>query len=309
MHVLLTGANGFLGKVIANKIKDKCDLFLSSKSKSDYNCDLSICVPKFSNDFDLVIHSAGLAHIVVNEKSDSDQFYLNNIKATENLLAGIESRVLPKYFVYISSVSVYGVEFGIQIDENTELNAKDPYGQSKICAEKIILEWCDKNNVVCTILRLPIIVGENPKGNLGDLINSIEKGLFFNISGIRAQKSMVLAEDVASAILNVYKIGGIFNLTDGYHPTIKELSNLISLQYRNKINPELPNFFIKFTSYIGDFFGRLSPINTKRYKKLISTLTFDDSKARKLFGWNPTQVLNYNYKLFKIIKENNHEAF
>lgn len=302
MHVLLTGANGFLGKEIANKIKNNCDLYLSSRSNSNYNCDLSNCIPNFSSEFDLVIHSAGLAHVIVKHKSDSDQFYLNNIKAIENLLVGLESKQLPKYFVYISSVSVYGVEFGVKIDENAELKASDPYGLSKICAEKIILDWCLRNNVICTILRLPIIVGKNPKGNLGDLIKTIDKGLFFNISGVEAKKSMVLAEDVALAIFKVCKIGGIFNLTDGHHPTIKELSNLISLQYQNKINLELPNFLIKSLSYLGDIFGKFAPINSNRYKKLISTLTFDDSKARNIFGWNPTPVLNYNYKSFKINK-------
>jgi len=42
--------------------------------------------------------------------------------------------------------------------------------------------------------------------------------------------------------------------------------------------------------------GRRSPINSDKLKKIVSNLTFDDSKARKLLGWNPALVL----KGFKI---------
>jgi hypothetical protein len=58
----------------------------------------------------------------------------------------------------------------------------------------------DKNNVICTILRLPLIVGENPPGNLGNMIKSIKKRHFFLIKNNNSQKSMVLAKDVANYI-------------------------------------------------------------------------------------------------------------
>ena len=34
------------------------------------------------------------------------------------------------------------------------------------------------------------------------------------------------------------------------------------------------------------------PLNTVKLKKITSNLTFDDSKARKIAGWNPNSVLN-----------------
>lgn len=302
MNVLLTGANGFLGKEITFNIKDKCKLFNSSRYNSDFNYDLSLSVPKFDIYFDLVIHAAGLAHILKVDESEQNLFHVNNVKATENLLASFEVGMLPKYFVFISSVSVYGIENGELVNESSELNAIDPYGLSKINAEKLILNWCNKNKIICTIFRLPIIVGKYPKGNLKDMIDFIKKGYFFNISGVNAKKSMVLAEDVAKSIFQVYDIGGIFNLTDGYHPSIVEISNLISLQYRNKTNLTLPAFIVKMFSKIGNLFGRFAPINTKRYNKLTATLTFDDTKARNTFGWNPNPVLSYNYKSFSIKK-------
>jgi hypothetical protein len=41
-------------------------------------------------------------------------------------------------------------------------------------------------------LVLPLLVGENPRGNLGVMMRAIDKGYYFNIGGGKARKSMVL---------------------------------------------------------------------------------------------------------------------
>lgn len=67
------------------------------------------------------------------------------------MLQGLEgSQTSPKAFIFISSVAVYGRENGINISEDAPLLAKDPYGLSKIQAEKLVLDWCVRNNVVHT---------------------------------------------------------------------------------------------------------------------------------------------------------------
>ncbi|MBC7915293.1 MAG: hypothetical protein H7Y07_14350 [Pyrinomonadaceae bacterium] len=42
---------------------------------------------------------------------------------------------------------------------------------------------------------------------------------------------------------------------------------------------------------MGDILGKRAPINSVKLKKITSDLTFDDSKAREILGWNPTPVL------------------
>jgi nucleoside-diphosphate-sugar epimerase len=111
---------------------------------------------------------------------------------------------------------------------------------------------------------------------------------------------MVLAEDVAKAIVQIAKFGGIYNLTDGCHPSFAELSKHICLQMGKNEPLNIPVSLAKWIAKIGDFFGKRSPINTYKLTKLISDRTFDDSKARKAFGWNPTPVL----KGFKINDNN-----
>jgi nucleoside-diphosphate-sugar epimerase len=291
MNILLTGSNGFFGKIILSHLSNSNVLWGLSRIGSDYNCYLEKQVPKFNLQFDLVIHAAGKAHSFSNKRKDSNDFYLVNVVGTQNLLEGLGKSGIPKYFVFISSVSVYGKDFGSGIDEDAPLLAMDPYGLSKIQAEKVILDWCKKHNVIYTILRLPLLVGQNPPGNLGAMINGIQKGYYFNIAGGNAKKSMVLAEDVAKSILKVAEIGGIFNLTDGYHPSFLELSNHISYQLSKGKPVNLPLWFVNMIAKLGDLLGNNSPINSNKLKKIISNLTFDDSRAREVFGWNPTPVL------------------
>lgn len=165
MNVLISGINGFLGKSIASYFVDDT-VYGLGRSKTDYSLDLSTTVPLFTANFDLVIHCAGKAHINPQTEEEVNDFFNVNVTGTANLLSGLELNSLPKCFVYISSVSVYGLISGRDISEDSPLLAVDPYGRSKILAEELVIKWCQKNNVTYTILRLPLLVGANPFGNL-----------------------------------------------------------------------------------------------------------------------------------------------
>lgn len=292
MKILLTGATGFLGKTIVKELSKENSIFSLSRSSGVYRVVLENEVPNFEEKFDLVVHAAGKAHSVPKTESEKIEFHKVNVIGTGNLLKGLENLVVPEQFVFISSVSVYGQEFGIGINEDHKHEAKDPYGLSKIEAEALVMEWCKKNNVVCTILRLPLLVGENPPGNLGAMIKAIDKGYYFNIGGGKAKKSMVLAEDVATFIPHIAAIGGTYNLTDGFHPDFKSLSAVIAKHYKKAQPLNLPMPVAKMMGYVGDLIGNKAPINSLKLKKITSDLTFDDSKA-KAVGWKPRKVLDW----------------
>ncbi len=293
-NILITGTTGFLGKEIVRQ-NAIYHLFKLNRNEGEYKFDLSTSIPVFDTTFDIVIHNAGKAHSVPKTIEEEHSFYKVNLQGTANLLKCLEGN-LPKQFVFISTVAVYGLCQGELINENTFLGAKDPYGLSKIQAEKLVQEWCKQHDVVCTILRLPLVVGASPPGNLGAMITGIDKGYYFNIAGGRAKKSMVLAEDVGKFILKAAVVGGIYNLTDGYHPTFSELSNHISSQLGKSKPMDMPFWLANIIAKIGDFLGSKSPINSTKLHKLNATLTFDDAKAREVFGWDPKNVLDFYRK-------------
>ena len=290
--VLLTGSSGFLGRHIIQEMCQDFSLITLAHSDADICVDLSADTFFELPVVDMVIHAAGLAHLVNFKPSSVDPFDLVNVSGTTRLLDAIKaSGKLPRSFVFISSVAVYGKEEGQQYDEDTPLGALDPYGVSKIKAERVVIDWCESNSVSYLILRLPLLVGNNPPGNLGHMIDAIKRDRFFTVGNGAAKKSMVMATDVAKCIATSYHKTGIFNLTDGYHPSMGELSCHIALQLGKKRPLRLPYFFVKLGAFLGDLLGDRFPINSRRLVKLMTTLTFDDAKARRELEWSPTKVL------------------
>jgi nucleoside-diphosphate-sugar epimerase len=290
MKILLTGSNGFLGKEIIKGLSSH-NVSTLNRGSGDYIFDLSKSIPKFDHNFDLVIHAAGKAHTFPKSNEDRNRITNINVVGTKNLLKGLSKVGVPKRFVFISSVSVYGLLTGNNINEETKLNADDSYGKSKIEAEKLVSEWCIEHNVICTILRLPLVVGLNPPGNLGAMIDGIQKGYYFNVGGGKAKKSMVLASDVSTYLISASEVGGVFNLTDGIHPSFYDLSKCISIQFNKKYVPNLPMFVVRPLAFLGDLVGLSFPINSFKLSKITSTLTFDDTKAKRAFKWKPKSVL------------------
>jgi nucleoside-diphosphate-sugar epimerase len=292
MKTLLTGSFGYFGIYVYDYLvsKEIDVLTVGRRDKNDIRCDLSTDIPKINtNNIDTVIHAAGKAHMIPKTPVEKQAFFDVNLKGTQNLLTALTNLPqLPKYFVFISSVAVYGIETGTNITEESPLLAKDSYGLSKIQSEQLVMNWCKNKNVTCTILRLPLLVGNNPPGNLGNMVKGIKKGYYFNIGGGKARKSMVLSKDVAQFVPIIATIGGIYNLTDGEHPSFERLSNCLAK--KNVAN--LPLKVAHVIGLIGDIVGNISPINSLKIKKLTSDLIFDDSRARKI-GWNPKTVLEY----------------
>nr|WP_067060500.1 NAD-dependent epimerase/dehydratase family protein [Mucilaginibacter sp. L294] len=292
MNILLTGSSGFLGRNLCQMLPSDYHLVTLSRSSAAITVDLSTDVPSISTSCQMVIHGAGKAHFIPTTEAEAEEFFNVNVKGTENLLRGLQkSDKLPQYFVYISSVAVYGADTGHMIDETSPLLAKDPYGKSKIEAEQLIQTWCAENEVICTILRLPLMAGPNPPGNLGAMIKGIEKGYYFNIAGGKAKKSMVNIVDIATIIPKVALLGGVFNLTDRYHPNFDELSAKIAKQLNTSKPSNLPFFAAKVLAVVGDLLGNKFPINSNKLEKIMADLTFDDTKAVKVLGWKPKLVL------------------
>ena len=200
---------------------------------------------------------------------------------------------ISKRFVFISSVAVYGKEEGNLIDENTPLSGDTPYAKSKINTEELLKSWTSENNIILTNLRLPLVVGESPPGNLGAMIRMLKRGLYLGIGSGATRKSMVLAEDVGHFIPVVAAIGGTYNLTDGHHPSMLELECAIAEKLHKSKPWRLPDLFIRIMAGAGDFLGDRFPVNSKQFAKLTSTLTFSDARARNMAGWSPHSVINH----------------
>ncbi|NDV81528.1 NAD(P)-dependent oxidoreductase [Bacteroides sp. 51] len=297
MGLLFTGASGFLGASILPLLTKHYEVITAGlKDKDTIRVDLSKEIPTLSGVLDIVLHAAGKAHSVPKTKEEEQVFFDVNLQGTKNLCAALEKSGLPKSFIFISTVAVYGCEFGENITENHPLNGNTPYALSKIQAEQYLTEWCEKHHVCLSILRPSLIAGPNPPGNLGAMINGIKTGRYLSIAGGKAKKSVLMVQDIANLIPILAEKGGIYNVCDSYHPSFGELEMIISKQLNRKKPVSIPYWMAKSMALVGDCLGKKAPINSLKLKKITESLTFSNDKAISELGWKPLNVLD-NFKI------------
>jgi len=293
MTILLTGDSGFLGQILLQEFIALGHTVetLGRHAKADIICDLATQIPKLTKSYDLVVHAAGKAHSIPKTEKEKQEFIKVNTNGTMHLLEALKGVISARSttLVFMSTVAVYGVDRGVDIKEDHPLNGTSPYAVSKINAEHKILEWEQKTGNHAIVFRLPLLVGANPKGNLEAMIRAIHKGYYVGIGKGEARRSMVLAVDIAKFIPTVAGKDGIYNLTDGKHPYFCDIENAIALKLNKKIRRIHPTWIATFAK-IGDYIP-YSPIHTKRFEKMTSTLTFSDEKARRELGWVTNDVL------------------
>lgn len=174
MHIFITGIAGFLGSNLADFYLKKnykvsgCDNLLGGslenvdKKVNFHKVDIED-FDKLSNimkNVDLVCHAAAYAHEGLSNFSPV-MFARNNVVGSVSVFtAAIKNKV--KRIVYCSSMARYG-SLKPPFNENDKPNPVDPYGISKLAAEKILINLCETNNVEYNIAVPHNIIGPKQK--------------------------------------------------------------------------------------------------------------------------------------------------
>ena len=212
MVVLVTGGMGYIGShtcvellkenhrliIIDNLsnssqyIKDKIEKISKKSSVTFYKINL---IDKAAlkeifrkENIEVVIHFAGLK--AVGESVENPiKYYYNNV-ASSITLFDIMNKYNVKNLIFSSSATVYGVPKELPIKEDANLNAVNPYGNSKLMIENILkdISLSDENwNIVILRYFNPVgahesgLIGENSVGipnNLMPYICQVAKGIF-----------------------------------------------------------------------------------------------------------------------------------
>ncbi|MBO5805182.1 MAG: NAD(P)-dependent oxidoreductase [Bacteroidales bacterium] len=295
--LLFTGGTGFLGKnVMPLLMKDYEVTTCGVTSEDMIHANLAKVVPVLSNKYDIVLHAAGKAHMVPKTEKEKQMFFDINYQGTVNLCNALELVGMPKALVFISTVAVYGCEYGEMITEKHPLNGVTPYAKSKIMAEEYLTKWCSDHGVVLGILRPSLLAGKNAPGNLGAMVNGVRKGFYMNIAGGKVTKSVLMAEDIARILPLVAEKGGVYNVCDTRQPSFGELSISVARQLGKRKPISIPYWMAWCMAKVGDILGNKAPINSNKLEKMTKSLTFSNEKARKELGWEPLDVLE-NYKI------------
>lgn len=295
--LLFTGGTGFFGNNV-RPILDKMYEVTTCGITSDdvVKANLAKEVPKLDQHYDVVLHACGKAHVVPKNEAERQAFFDVNYTGTVHLCDALETVGTPKALIFISTVAVYGREFGELITEECPLEGDTPYAKSKIMAEEYLTKWCKTHNVVLGILRPSLLAAKEAPGNLGAMVNGIRKGFYMNIAGGKVVKSILMAEDIAKILPPLVKKGGVYNVCDTRQPSFGELSTSVAKQLGKRKPISIPYWMAWCMAKVGNLLGSKSPINSYKLDKMTKSLTFSNEKARNELGWEPLDVLD-NYKI------------
>ena len=284
MKFLLTGHTGFLGSYLKRLLLDRGIevVGLGRGADSDWHFDLGSGVnnfPRGNEAVDLVVHAAGWAHRVPKTEAEKQAFFEYNLEGTKRLLAALKvSGNVPKQFLFISTVAVYGDPMDREkavppypSRAEAEQLSLTPYAWSKWEAEAEVRSWCAAEGVNAVIWRLPLIVGEGAPGNLGAMEKAIRKGYYFRIGNSYARmRFYVDLEELGKRVLDIYyeyaSYSGTYNVISG-EKSYGDFEDEIASKYGKKVR-SIPLWMVRLAAKVGDVVPGF-PLDSYRLKKLL----------------------------------------
>lgn len=298
-NVLLTGASGFLGRAIIKELSRSSNLELMAVVRSpsaeflevvkicqvnevdgatDWRLALSEC--------DVIIHAAARVHVMDETSSDPlAEFRRVNVDGTLNLARQAASLGVRR-FVFISSIKVNGEETnpGTPYFADAQPMPLDPYGISKMEAEKGLREIEKETGLEVVIIRPPLVYGPGVKANFLAMMRWLKKGVPLPFGAIDNRRSLValgnLVDLIRVCIEHPAAAGQIFLVSDGEDLSTTELLRRMAAALN------VPTRLLPVPVWI------LSNGATLLGKKALSqrlcgSLQVDISKTRELLGWTP----------------------
>lgn len=225
--ILITGKNSYVGTSLEKWLGNYPDRY-SIDSISLRN---DLWKKKDFSEYDVVFHVAGIAHIKETKENAHLYYKVNRDLAYEVAQkAKIES---VKQFIFLSSMSVYGIETGV-INKDSPLNPKSNYGKSKFEAEKLITNLEDSLFKVA-ILRPPMIYGKNCRGNYTRLAGLALKTPVF--PKVDNKRSMIYIDNLSEFVKHLIdnRSGGYFFPQNAECVNTSEMVKLIAEAHGKRV--------------------------------------------------------------------------
>lgn len=314
-NVLVTGAGGFIGSHLTEKLVDlnaNVKAFVRYNSRNNWG--LLELLPKEKldqievimgdirdfnavmramEDVDIVFHLASLIAIPYSYVHPREVVETNVLGTLNVLMAANENGV--KRFVHTSTSEVYGTAKYVPIDENHPLQGQSPYSASKIGADELARSFYCSFNLPVAIIRP------------------------FNTYGPRQSARAVIPTIITQALTSdkVY-LGNLYPTRDYTYIDDTIRAFIMIAECKNAVG-EVVNIGSNFEISIGDLAKKIISIIGKDVKIVIDPrrvrperseverLRCDNTKAKRLLGWEPKITLDEGLKrTIEWIKENIH---
>ena len=231
LNILVTGANGFIGKIFLNRLdQQKYNIFALAK-QDDSNITYSRLTKFFFQDisipfhldetFDYIFHFAAL-NVTHVDKVSHEAYTLVNVAGTQNLIKAVHT----KKFIFMSTAKVYQ-KTGKVIREDSPVQPEGDYEKSKFAAEEICRHFLKPDQLI--ILRPVNIVGpgQTDKAMLPIFFKNAMENQPINVFAPRQSVLQLLYIDdvlrLFEMLLAQDSVCGVFNLSSQDQISLEDL--------------------------------------------------------------------------------------
>lgn len=304
MKILITGVHGFVGSNLvkylapANEIygldivAPKKDGVIKTYSWDDLDAGL---VPEV----DAIVHLAGKAHDTKNQAA-AEVYFKVNTGLTQKMFDYFLAHSDIRKFVFFSTAKAAADKVEGVLTEEVVPAPFGPYGESKIAAEKYILEkfkdyslkFKDSSEVDSDkaksvyIFRPCMIHGPGNKGNLNLLYNGVRKGIPWPLGAFENRRTFTSVENICFAVNGVLTKdvpSGIYNMGDDEALSTNELIEEICKSLGKKAHIwRLPKGLMNGVAKVGGWLHL--PLNPERLRKLTENYISSNAKIKKALG-------------------------
>ncbi len=266
-NVLVTGANGFIGKALVSKLK-KDGFCVICFGSSDGDISEFDFVKEYNTlKIDYVFHLASKT-FVPNSWTNPLEFYKTSVLGTGNVLELCRNRNIPCTFV---SAYLYGLPDKLPISEKDRIKPNNPYANSKYLAEELCRFYSEYYNVKVVIARPFNIYGKNQKDvfliphKILQALNNKE----IKVKSLQPKRDYIYVDDFVEGLMktiDAQKQFSVYNFGSGVELSVQEVICVIqkTLGINKKIVLE----------------------KQERQNEIMNTIA-DISKAKHDLGWEP----------------------
>lgn len=294
--VLITGANGFLGRHLCTEMlqqgwrvktatRSVDPLIAGAEPVMVGSIDGEINWADALSGVDAVVHLAARVHVISDKATDPlAEFRAVNLDGTLNLARqAVKAGV--RRFLFLSSIGVNGnATHGVPFDELSEPDPHSEYTVSKYEAERGLHEIASKSVMEIVIIRPPLVYGPGVPGNFAKLINFTSKSYPLPLGAIRNRRSFVsiynLLDFIVTCLNHPAAANQTFLVSDGEDLSTTELLRRLAaaLNVPTRLLPVPQKLLEAGFSMLG--MGDLA-------QRLCGSLQMDIAKAGKMLDWNP----------------------
>jgi len=302
MDVLVTGATGFIGRHLVERLKEEnyrvyCLVRKESKKKIEALKDVNVIYGDITNketlkrnlkSFDVVFHLAA----AFGKLMKREEYFKVNVYGTKNLLEVCKDKGIGK-FIHYSACGVYGNSDKI-IDEVSPYNPSNPYEESKAEGEKIAISFMKYLPIV--ILQPAVVFGPGDTYNVFKLFKGIKEKKFVLIGNGDNKLHFVYIKNLVYASLLAIKcekaVGERFLIADEKAIRLKDLVLFIAREIgvSNKFL-SIPKWLAYFIAYFEEKRAKLMNSNPLITRDGVRFLTenheYSILKAKRILKYTP----------------------